>query len=291
MDTLVAAWRVVSGPAWGGATIFRICVLCTAVLIMHGLPPLARAAAAQIDYRNLDDDRPVTTEDAYPVERYAFELILPYRFEGDADGADLHVTVPELTYGLLPNTQVGLKAPIAVVTESGNAETGLAGLGLFTLYNFNTEGRRLPALSLRGDLSLPVGALGGDVARFTMKAIATRSWGATRAHVNAAWSAGGNGALAAAEPAARWSASLAVDRIFIRRSLLVIGEVAASETLRGAPTEVNAALGLRWQWSPTLVLDAGILRRLRDDVGPAIGLTVGLSHAFAVLGLMPSRRY
>ena len=30
---------------------------------------------AQIDYRNLDDDRPVVTEDAYPVERYAFELL------------------------------------------------------------------------------------------------------------------------------------------------------------------------------------------------------------------------
>ena len=36
---------------------------------------------AQIDYRNLDDGRPIATEDAYPVERYAFELLAPYRFE------------------------------------------------------------------------------------------------------------------------------------------------------------------------------------------------------------------
>jgi hypothetical protein len=44
---------------------------------------LARLAApgplpAQLDYRNLDDDRPTVTEDAYPVERYAFEFLLPY---------------------------------------------------------------------------------------------------------------------------------------------------------------------------------------------------------------------
>ncbi len=31
-----------------------------------------RGAQAQIDYRNLDDDRPTRIEDAYPVERYAF---------------------------------------------------------------------------------------------------------------------------------------------------------------------------------------------------------------------------
>lgn len=33
---------------------------------------------AHIDYRNLDDHRPVRTEDAYPIERHAFELIVPY---------------------------------------------------------------------------------------------------------------------------------------------------------------------------------------------------------------------
>jgi hypothetical protein len=35
-----------------------------------------RRLAAQMDYRNLDDDRPTRVEDAYPAERYAFELIV-----------------------------------------------------------------------------------------------------------------------------------------------------------------------------------------------------------------------
>lgn len=263
------------------------CLTSSATAVVMGVI-LATPLTAQIDYRNLDDDRPVTTEDAYPVERYAFELILPYSFEAEAGGGDVHVTVPELTYGLFANTQVGVKAPIAAISESGETATGLSGVRLFTLYNFNTEGPWLPALSLRGDLSLPVGQLGGEATRFTLKAIATRSWGATRAHLNAAWSFGDDEPLAVAEPAARWSASLAVDRAVVRRSLLFIGEVSASEALRDSPTEVNAALGFRWQWTPTFVLDAGIQRRLRDGIGPDIGLTVGLSHAFALRGLMPS---
>ena len=242
---------------------------------------------AQIDYRNLDDDRPVRTEDAYPVERYAFEFILPYHFESEADGGELHISVPELTYGLLPNTQIGVKVPLVHAREAGVGETGLSGVRLFALYNLNTEGALLPALSVRGDLSLPVGSMGGDATRLTLKAIATRSWGSVRAHVNGAWSVGSDGDLAVAEGGDPWSASFALDRAFIRRSLLLIGEVAASEATAGAPTEVNAALGVRWQWTPSLVLDAGIQRRLRSGVGPDIGLTAGLSHAFAFSGLMP----
>ncbi len=262
--------------------------LSLACLVILGLCA-PRRGAAQVDYRNLDDDRPVATEDAYPVERYAFELLLPYRFEADVHGSDLHVTVPELTYGALPNTQVGLKLPIAVLSRPGGTVSGLAGLRLFALYNFNTEGRSLPAISLRGDLSLPVGGLGDDVARSMLKAIATRSWGATRAHLNLAWGAGGDGNLAVAKSPPRWAASLALDRAFIRRSVLLVGEVGASESRSVAPTEVNASLGLRWQWTPTLVLDAGVERRLRGDIGPDLGLTVGLSHSFAVPWLLPHR--
>lgn len=62
-----------------------------------------RPSPAQIDYRNLDDDRPVLVEDAYPLERYAFEFLLPYRFEHDQSGRSVHGLIPELEYGILPN--------------------------------------------------------------------------------------------------------------------------------------------------------------------------------------------
>lgn len=248
--------------------------------------------AAQIDYRNLDDDRPVVSEDAYPVERYAFELLAPYRFEAEANGGELHVTVPEVAYGLARNAQLGVKVPIAGVDEGVGSGTdwGLSGIRVFGLYNFNTEGRWLPALSLRTDVSFPVGSFAGDGTRFAIKAIATRSWDNMRAHLNGSWGFGSDDALALAEALNRWAASLAVDRTLFRSSILLVGEVAASQSIRGAPTAFNASLGGRWQWTPTLVLDAGLTRRLRSEVGPDIALTIGLSYTFAIRGLIPSGR-
>jgi hypothetical protein len=263
---------------------------CTAA-VMAGLFLSFRMPflAAQIDYRNLDDDRPVVTEDAYPVERYAFELLAPYRYEAEADGAKLHTTVPEVAYGLARNAQVGVKLPLAVVDDGTGTDWGLAGLRVFGLYNFNTESRWLPALSLRGDASFPLGSLAGEGSRFAIKAIVTRSWGRMRAHLNVSRGFGSEDALSVAEPLNRWNASLAVDRTFFRSSILLIGELAASQSVRDAPTAVNASFGGRWQWTSTLVLDLGVARRLRRDTGPDIALTIGLSHAFAIRGLMPTR--
>jgi hypothetical protein len=257
----------------------------TAGLLLYFLVP---SASAQIDYRNLDDDRPVVTEDAYPVERYAFELLAPYRFEAEAGGTRLHTSVPEAAYGLARNAQVGLKLPLAAVDEGTETDWGLAGLRVFGLYNLNTESGWLPALTVRADATFPVGSLAGDGSRLAIKAIATRSWGRMRVHLNAARGFGSEDALSVAEPLNRWNASLAIDRTFFRSSILVIGEVAVSQAVQDAPTAVNAALGGRWQWTPTLVLDAGVTRRLRSDTGPDIALTIGLSHAFALRALMPS---
>ncbi len=244
--------------------------------------------SAQIDYRNLDDDRPVVTEDAYPIERYAFELLASYRFEAEADGGQLHTTVPEAAYGLARNTQIGLKVPLAAVDEGTGTHWGLVGLRLFGLYNFNTENRWLPALSLRADANFPIGSLGGERSRFAVKAIATRSWGRVRAHLNLARGFGSEDAVSVVEPLSRWNASLAVDRTFFRSSILFIAEVALSQAVQAAPTALNASIGGRWQWTPTLVLDAGVTRRLRWATGPDIALTIGLSHPFALRGLMPA---
>jgi hypothetical protein len=247
---------------------------------------LTMPAAAQIDYRNLDDDRPVASEDAYPVERYAFELLAPYRFEAEAGGAELHTTVPEAAYGFARNAQLGVKLPLAALDEATGTEWGLAGLKVFGLYNFNTESRTLPGISLRGDANFPVGSLAGEGTRFALKAIATRSWGRMRVHLNAARGFGSGDALSAVEPLPRWSASLAVDRTFFRSSFLLIGELATAQLIDNAPNEVTAGIGGRWQWTPTLVLDAGVTRRLSDS-GPDLGLTVGVSHAFGIRALLP----
>jgi hypothetical protein len=256
-----------------------------AVVLVGGSIP-ATPLAAQIDYRNLDEGRPVRTEDAYPVERHAFELVVPYEYENEPAGASIHLTVPELAWGVLPNVQVGGKLPFAVADEAAGSTSGLAGPRLFGLYNFNTESRALPAFALRADVHLPLGALAGDEARLGLTGIATRSWGRTRAHVNGSLGLGPESDAVHGIPA--WSGSLALDRTLLRRSLLLIGEVAASDAGPGSDVEWTAALGGRMQLTPTLVLDAGLRRRLGAG-GPDLGATIGLSHAFALGGLMRPR--
>lgn len=264
----------------------RLTLLWT-LLLAASLTVVGAPLAAQIDYRNLDDDRPVLTEDAYAVERYAFELLLPYAFERERGGARIHVFIPEIAHGIIRNAHVGLKLPVAGVRNTGDTEWGLAGLRIFGLYNLNTEGKVLPALSARADLLLPVGSLGGDATRVSLKAIATRTWGRTRLHANAAWTFGDEAALAAVEHGNRWSYSLAVDRTLFRQSVLLIGEIATHRAVKGAPAEVNLAAGARYQWTPTLVLDLGVRRRVRQEAGPDLAVTFGVSHAFALAWLMP----
>jgi hypothetical protein len=260
-----------------------------AVAVGLSLAIPARSLAAQIDYRNLDHERPVATEDAYPVERHAFELLLPLRTERERGGDRLHLLPLELEYGIVDNAQIGVALPFAAVDATGSdTEWGLAGVSAFGLYNFNTEGPVLPALSVGADVALPVGSLAADDARVTLRGIATRSWGLTRLHFNAVRSFG-SGDEPGVEFAPRWSYSLAVDRTLFRQSLLLVGEVLTQRAVRDRPVELNAAIGARYQLSPTLVLDAGIARRLRSRAGPDYDLTIGLSHAFGLPWLMPGR--
>ncbi|OGT94758.1 MAG: hypothetical protein A2083_00610 [Gemmatimonadetes bacterium GWC2_71_9] len=257
--------------------------LAAAVLCTAASP---RGAQAQIDYRNLDDDRPTHVEDAYPLERYAFELITPYRVVRGRAGQTVHAFIPEIEYGVLRNAQIGVKLPVAGLDEGGATTWGLSGARLFALYNLNTESRILPALSVRSDLMLPVGSHGGDATRGSVKVLATRSFGRSRLHLNAEYGFG-DGATALVEGTDRWWYGAAVDRTLFRRSTLVVAEVYALREADGTPVEVNASVGVRYQWTPTVVLDLGVARGLRSDLGPDFEFTFGLSRAFALPWLMP----
>ncbi len=89
--------------------------------------------------------------------------------------------------------------------------------------------------------------------------------------------------------APRWSGSVAVDWTLFRSSLLLVLEGLAEQEVQGAPTTVLLGAGARWQMSPTVVLDAGLSRRL-TSAGPDVGLTVGLTRVSSVAGLLPAGR-
>jgi hypothetical protein len=259
----------------------------TAALMAVALATCAgtTAARAQLDYRNLDDHRPVRTEDAYVIERYAFEFMLPTEYE-TADGSGQLVVAPELAYGAILNGQFGVKLPIA---SGEGGDDGLAGPRLFGLYSINTEGRSLPGFAVRADVTIPWGAAAGDRTLVFLKAMATRGWGRTRAHLNLGATLQRLDADRPVDAEPQWMATLAVDRTLLRRSLLLIGEVVVLEEARGTPTAVTVSAGARLQLTPTLVLDGGIGRRLTSSAGPDLAVTVGLTHAFGIASLMPGR--
>ena len=251
----------------------------TAALAVAGAAPLA----GQVDFRNLDEDRPLHTEDALPVDHYGFELALPYTLEAE-DETRLHLTTPELVYGLRRGGEVGFALPLAALDDATGTTWALAGVRLFALQNLVREGPGMPAIALRADLGLPVGGFGGENPVLSLKAIGTRSWGSIRAHANASLTPTSDEPGPAAEP--EWSAGLAVDRTFFRSSLLVLGELSVLEEPGAGATEGTLALGARYQLTPTVVLDAGLRRRL-GSAGPDLGVTVGLSHAFGLASLHP----
>jgi len=237
----------------------------------------AAPAFAQLGFRDLDPAHPVPVEDASPVARYAFELLTPWDYVQPAGAAGENHLDVDLNYGVAMNWHAGFRLPVAL---GPGGESGVAGIGAFALYNPVREGAGVPAFSLRGDFFSPTGAS----ARAGLTAIATRSFGAARVHLNAG-AAAGDGAN---EELPRWHGGLALDYTFFRPSLLVVGALSASQPGEGDPTESEVSAGLRWQWTPTMVVEAGAGRRL-SSTGPDLRLTLGLSNTFGFRRMVPVR--
>lgn len=272
IDTVSAVYRIVAGAALAAA--------------------LGGPAAAQTDYYNTDKGRPVRVEDAYPVERHAFELQLaPLRLEREAGGVYHWEVAPEVAWGVLPRTQLELGFPLAHVDAgAGGKASGLAGIELSALYNLNNETRTLPAFAVAADVLLPVGGLGPDRAYPTFKGIATRTFSRARFHANAEYTLGPDaGEGDEVGEASRWMAGIAVDRTFPIRSILVTADLFAEQALDSDESLAwTAEAGLRYQTSPQFNVDLGIGRRFAGEE-QGWSFTVGVAHAFALRTLLPGR--
>ncbi|MGE0551983.1 MAG: hypothetical protein AB7R55_01010 [Gemmatimonadales bacterium] len=236
------------------------------------------AASAQIDYRNLDHARPLLVADAALVERYAFELSLPFAYRR-ADRADFVVASPEIQYGIGRNLAVGAELEL----EAGGGDTGLQGAKLFASFNPLRETLGAPAISVQAELGRLRGGGDGGVTVGAIEGLATRSFGRSRLHANLLLQAGTGVGDDLGLP--RWRLGVALDRTLIRSSTLVGVELLAADAPAGSVAWL-VGLGLRRQVSPTLVAHLGLHQALEAG---ADGTTVrfGLSHVFAIRALMP----
>jgi hypothetical protein len=243
---------------------------------------VARSAAAQTDYYNTDAGRPVTIEDASPVERRAFEIqAAPLRVERVSPGVYAWGLEPEIAYGILPRTQVELAFPLALIDGAGvDRRSGLAGVDLSVLHNLNVE-TSIPALAIAADVLLPAGNLGPDRAFTSVKGIATRTFTWARFHLNAGYTFGEEPEpTAGAVELSRWLAGLAVDRAFALRSALMTAEVVAQQPIdSGEEVEWSIGAGVRRQVASRWAVDAGVGRRLTGDAG---GWYATMGAAYAV---------
>jgi len=269
------------------SSLLRAGVAVTAMLAAGIATPLA----AQTDYYNTDAGRPIRIEDAYPIERRAFELqAAPLRLERNRGGQYRWGIEPEFAYGIFPRTQVEVGVPLAWIDAGlGARTTGVAGIDIGILHNLNVE-TRLPALAIAADVLLPVGNLGPDKAYPSLKGIATKTFSWARFHVNGQYTFGEADETPGAAPAigaqavevSRWLAGVAVDRPFPLRSVLLTGELYAERGLHDADeTEWNAGLGTRYQLSPRWAVDAGLGRRL-TGADQTWSLTAGGAFAFGL---------
>ncbi len=247
-----------------------------------------RHAAAQDDYRHLDQGRPLRVEDAYPIKLREWEWELGSGVAG-LEGGDLSWgSVLELKTGLFRNGQFGVETHFSLEREDGVSRSGIEEVAAHILYNLNQEGRRSPALAFRADLEVPgTGDVSGEDAQGRLKAMLTRTLGRTRAHVN-----GGYRWASAVDGGEGWEVGLALDRALGLTSRLIAGDVFIELPSEGE-ARVWVDLGTRIQMSKRSVLDVGVFARVDDwtESVPNLGFTVGLSRAFGIRSLVPLGPY
>ncbi len=269
MSSLRASWVA------SGATATLLC--------------LASAGIAQEDFRNLDQDRPIRVEDAYPLKYREWELQLGARPELQEGGPNSYAWVAELKTGIYYDLQLGVEVASALRSGGGlESEYGIEELGLNLLYNFNQETRGLPGLGVRGDLFIPTGgALGRDEVGYAVKGMATRSFGRFRLHGNLGYLFNNEDADATTSDPFTvddiWFGGLAFDFPTGLFSRLILGDVFIEVPANRGRTRVTAELGARFQIGNTWVLDLGLASVVSEwDNGANGAAIVGLSHSFGI---------
>ena len=144
----------------------------------------ASSAAAQVDYRNLDAGRPTRIADATPTERRALEISLTSaRFERLTLGRYRLQLEPRVAYGILPRTEISLRAPVDFYERAVSPRAGLGGFGIGGEHQIAIEKLRLPAIAFSGEAFIPTGPNALRTS-FSGKALVTRTFSGFRAHVN-----------------------------------------------------------------------------------------------------------
>ena len=253
-------------------------VLIFGLALLVGLPPTVSA----IDHDNLDEGRPLRLEDAYPIAAGEWALETGAGLSAQRKSRSRGIFPVEILYGLVPNFQVSLGTTLFTDPKRVEEQTKSGDLQLSGLYNFNQETLNLPALGLRLTLNLPTGTESSGV-DFRIKGLLTKSIGRVSFHFNPAYEV-----FSGTQPFERdgryefvVGASYPVGAPKHTLTTL-LGDIFTEQAPRqGNPQIVGAEFGVRRQWTPWTVLDAGIGTEFAGPVRrSSFFATVGVSVGF-----------
>ena len=142
-------------------------------------------ANAQAEYRNLDAGFPVRIEDATVTDRYDLDLdLLNVRYDELSELRARFQYEPRASYGILPRTEMWLRAPLYYRERTITPRTGLAGVGLGGMYQLTQETLGVPAIAIASEAFFPTGP-GASPPAYSLKTLVTRSLSGARIHLNA----------------------------------------------------------------------------------------------------------
>jgi hypothetical protein len=242
----------------------------------------ANQMALALDHDNLDPNRPIQMEDAYPIAKGEIGIEGGVLVHDQRRGPTRVTFQPQIIWGAFANAQVEIMGDVITSPNSvvGPNKSGDLSMGL--LYNFNAETLILPAMAVRAEIQFPTGvnARGVDGA---VTGIVTRSFGQLRGHLNAEYTFVGAPQGRERSGYYRFVAAVSypIGYPMRFRETLIADVYTRQSDLVGGPNFVGIELGIRHQVSPRVVLDGGIGTELGgpQDRSNVLG-TVGVSVAF-----------
>jgi hypothetical protein len=168
--------------------VARIQRAVAVILAACGLCHPRGAVLAQVPYFNTDAGRPLRIEDAIPVERYAVDFEVPAaRMERLDAGVTRWRVEPDLSYGILPRTEIELRSTFVYREATAEPRGGLSSFELSVMHALNTETARLPAVAVAAEIFQPAGAARTGGTAYSVRALVTRSSSFGRWHLNASY--------------------------------------------------------------------------------------------------------
>ncbi len=249
------------------------------VLVMPVLWPLSVFA---LDHDNLDPNRPLQVEDAYPIPEGEIALESGVRVNDRREGRTRFAFQPQILYGVFRNTQIEIQSDLFTESATVVGPNRSGDLRLGVLYNFNTETLTLPALAMSLELDVPTGVQSRGVDT-KVTGILTRSVGRLRFHFNGGYTVLGSPQYQERSGMYRFVAAVSypIGYPYRFRETLIIDVYTRQSDLLGQSNHTGIEVGLRHQLTSRIVLDGGLGT---EFMGPsdraAITGTVGLSVGF-----------